>query len=798
VISRGTTLRAAADAGDGHAAGKELGARYVLDGSLRQAATRLRIAVQLVDTQTGAQLWSETYDRDFRPETVFEIQDALVPRIVSTVADMHGVLPRSMSDSLRHRAPDSLSPREAVLRSFGYFERVTPEDLAASRSALELAVRKAPAYADAWAMLGLLGVQDYAQGFGLGADALESGFEAARRAVDLAPTSSLAHFALAQALFFRKELEKFRHEAERTVALNPMDGSSLALVGEMLAHSGQWKRGLDLTRRARELNPHHPGWYWYPDFYDAYNRRDYSAAREVALKIGATNHWGAHLLMAAACAQLGEREAAARAVQEAIRLRPRVAETFPEDARKWFEPGFAAHLIDGLRRAGLAVRAAGNATAGAPASAAAPVRPDSRPPSGSISAEEDFWVAVLPFRYAGADAELTALAEGLTEDVVTGLSRFPHLKVIARSSTARYANESVDVRSAGTELGARYVIEGSVRAAVNRLRVAVQLVDTATGAHLWAETYDRDLKSSDALAQQDDLTDRIVATVADTSGALIRSMAAAVEDKPDSELTAADHVLRHWRYQHRGTPADHLRVRDGLEKFVERDAGNASVWACLGRLYVHEFCFGFNARPEPLERALRAAQRAVDLDPTCQHARSVIAQVHFFRREVPAFRAAAEQAIALNPRDTATLGVMGNMLTDVGDFDRGPDLARRAMDLNPHGPDWIRFALVSEEFHKGNYEAALDHISRANMPGFFWVPLWNAACCGLLGRRAEGAAAVRELHRLDPDIARHAREFVDCWLYASGFGERFIDGLGKAGLDVLPAETAAEPGAAPR
>ncbi|HEX4441856.1 MAG TPA: protein kinase, partial [Thermoanaerobaculia bacterium] len=797
VISRGTTLRTAADAADGRAAGKELGARYVLDGSLRQAATRLRIAVQLVDTQTGAQLWSDTYDQDFRPEAVFEIQDALVPRIVSTVADMHGVLPRSMSDALRHRPPESLSPREALLRSFGYFERVTPDDLAASRSALELAVRKEPAHADAWAMLGLLGVQDYAQGFGLQADALERGFEAARRAVDLAPTSALAHFALAQALFFRKELEKFRHEAERTVSLNPMDGSSLALVGEMLAHSGQWKRGLDLSRRARELNPHHPGWYWYPDFYDAYNRGDYPAALEVALKIGETNHWGAHLLIAAACAQLGDREAAAQAVQEAIRLRPRVAETFPEDARKWFELGFAAHLIDGLRKAGLDVREAGKATAAAaPASAVARVRPDSRPPSSSISADEGFWVAVLPFRYAGADAELTALAEALTEDVVTGLSRFPHLRVIARSSTARYASESVDVRSAGTELGARYVIEGSVRSTGNRLRVAVQLVDAETGAHLWAETYDRDLKSSDALALQDDLTDRIVATVADTSGALIRSMAAAVEDKPDSELKAADVVLRHWRYQHRGTPAEHLRVRDNLEKFVEREPGHASVWACLGRLYVHEYCFGFNARPQPLERALRAAQQAVDLDPACQHARNVIAQVHFFRRDVPAFRAAAEHAVALNPRDTDTLGVMGNMFSCSGDFERGPSLVRRAMELNPHAPDWLRFALVSKEFHEENYEAALDHISRANMPGFFWVPLWAAACYGLLGRRAEGAAAVQELRRLDPDIALHAREFVNSWLYASGLTERYLDGLRRAGLEIAAdseAAVAAEP-----
>ena len=161
-------------------AGKELGARYVMEGSLRQAGTRLRVAVQLVDAISGAHLWAENYERSFSPEAIFELQDDLVPRIVSTVADMHGVLPRSMSETVRSRAPEQLSPYEAVLRSFGYFERVTPEELAAARSGLESAVRKAPAYADAWAMLSILCTHEYGQAFNLQPDSLTTG--APRRA----------------------------------------------------------------------------------------------------------------------------------------------------------------------------------------------------------------------------------------------------------------------------------------------------------------------------------------------------------------------------------------------------------------------------------------------------------------------------------------------------------------------------------------------------------------------------------------------------------------------------------------
>ena len=108
-----------------------------------------------------------TYERSFSPEALFELQDELVPRIVSTVADAHGVLPRSMSELLRNRNPEELSPYEAVLRSFGYAERMTADELATARSGLESAVRKAPTYADAWAMLAFLCIQDYAQGLNL-------------------------------------------------------------------------------------------------------------------------------------------------------------------------------------------------------------------------------------------------------------------------------------------------------------------------------------------------------------------------------------------------------------------------------------------------------------------------------------------------------------------------------------------------------------------------------------------------------------------------------------------------------
>jgi TolB-like protein/tetratricopeptide (TPR) repeat protein len=358
VIARGSTSRYSSQAADLRTVGKELGARYVMEGSLRQAGPKLRLAVQLVDAVSGAHLWAENYERIFSPEAVFELQDDLVPRIVSTIADAHGVLPRSMSEVLRGRDPEELSPYEAVLRSFGYSERATAEELAAARSGLESAVRKAPAYADAWAMLALLCVQDYAQGFELQADSLTSGLTAAQRAVEAAPTNHLAFGVLAQVLFFQKEFQGFRNAAERAVALNSMDGDSIAFLGELLTYARDWERGLALAGRAKQLNPHHPGWYWYADFYNAYRQGDYRGALSFGLKVNLPGHWFMHAAIAAACGQLGEGAAAGKALQDLLRVRPDFAATVRKDIDKWWEPEYVERLIDGWRKAGLEIRPA--------------------------------------------------------------------------------------------------------------------------------------------------------------------------------------------------------------------------------------------------------------------------------------------------------------------------------------------------------------------------------------------------------------------------------------------------------
>jgi TolB-like protein len=785
VIARGSTAKYSSESGDMRAIGKELGARYVMEGSLRQAGPRLRLAAQLVDATTGTHLWAETYERVFTPESVFEVQDDLVPRIVSTVADQYGVLPRSMSDVLRNKSEDSVTPHEAVLRAFSYFMRITPEEHGAVRRILERAVREAPDHADSWAMLSMMYRGEFAQGFNAGPNPLDRALAAAQHAVDLAPTHALGHYMLATVYFFRKEMIPFQVEAERALALNPLDAGARAYLGLLTATSGDWERGCQMVESAVQLNPNCPGYFYFAGACNAYRQGRYEEVLEAAARINMPNYYQVPALRAAALGQLGRLEDAHKAVQDLLALRPDFATDVRREYSKWYNSELIENIIDGLRRAGLEIPEAG-AIAGQKSStppAVATLRAGAVHDSGATRADEGFWVAVLPFKYAGMSVELKAFADGLSEEIVTGLSRFSYLRVIARGSTAKYSSESGDVRAIGKELGARYVMEGSIRQAGNKLRLAVQLVDAVSGAHLWAENYERTFSPEAVFELQDDLVPRIVSTIADTHGVLPYSMNQTLRNRHPDELTPYEALLRGFAYFKHVNPADHDGARAALEKAVKQVPGNADCWAMLSMLYREEYNHGFNVRPDPVGRALSAARRAVDTAPSNHLAHHALASVLFFRHESAAFRSAAERAIELNPMDGFTIGYMGFLLSYSGDWDRGCALMERARGLNPNHPGWYWFPPFFNAYRKGDYRAALEFALKVNMPGFWRNELVLAVTYGQLGELELARNAARELLTARPGFDTVAREECAKW-WGPELVEQIMDGLRKAGLEI--------------
>ncbi|HTO76030.1 MAG TPA: protein kinase, partial [Thermoanaerobaculia bacterium] len=420
----------------------------------------------------------------------------------------------------------------------------------------------------------------------------------------------------------------------------------------------------------------------------------------------------------------------------------------------------------------------------------------SAPAAGSVPrasppavASEGLWIAVLPFKYGGVNADVAALADGLSEEIGTGLSRFRYLSVVASASAARLKGVEGDERSLAGKLGARYVLEGSIREGGSAIRVSAQLVDAQTGAQLWSETFGRDLKTTSVFEAQDDVAARIVATVGDSYGVLVHSMRSAARQKDDGHLTPVEWQFQYFAYREQITPAAHAELKSRLERAVERDDRRSDLWACLAQVFVDAYAFGFQDDPTSLDRALAAARRAVELDRANQFALVALAQTHFFRQDLAAFGPAAERAMALNPLNTDAVGILGLQIVHTGEFGRGAAIVRRAMELNPHHAGWMHFAPLWEHFHKGEYAQALERANRVDVPGLFWPYLVMASACGHLGRRAEAESAVRDLLALDPEFPAHARANVGTWHFASGLMEPILDGLRKAGLEIPPPAT---------
>ncbi len=417
--------------------------------------------------------------------------------------------------------------------------------------------------------------------------------------------------------------------------------------------------------------------------------------------------------------------------------------------------------------------------------------PAVKPASTSArTVSSDLRVAVLPFTSrGGSDPE--AVADGLTDDITAGLSRFQYLCVVSRRDAEAAKGHSADAVAA-ERLGARYLVEGAVRTAGMAVRLTVRLVDTTTNAHMWAENYNRPL-GSDPFELQDDLAARVVATVGDTNGVLARSLAASLKDRNADELTVSELVMRFFGYAQHFRHEEYLRLRAAFERALVGEPGHALGWACLAFLYEQEYSQLLNLSPEPLRRSAGAAQRSVELDPACQAGWRALAAVNFFERDLNGLRVAAERAVALNPLHATATGGIGWMLAFAGEWDRGVELVARAIDLNPHHPGWLHNVLATNHYRNGEFAKALVQAKRSNLPQYVWMPLHVAGAAGQLGLTADARAALDAIRKnhpayLDPS---KVRALWSMWLWDADLVDRFVEGFVKAlALVDRPAEAA--------
>jgi adenylate cyclase len=393
-------------------------------------------------------------------------------------------------------------------------------------------------------------------------------------------------------------------------------------------------------------------------------------------------------------------------------------------------------------------------------------------------------IAVLPFVNEGGDPEQDYFATGLTEGLINSLSRFRELRVIARNTTAHYASQGVDAATLHRELGARYVVEGGVRRDGDTVRVMVELSDAGDGTHLWGETYDRDLTAASVFDIQDDVVNRVAATIGDLQGIAMRAALRSVGDKPPEELASVECWLRMARYYDGISPAEHAVIRTCAERAVTEDPSYSGGWQALAWVSLDEHRFNLDPRPGSLDRALEAAKQAVSSDPHSAAAHNVLGAVHYVMGNIESFRIEAEKALSLNPNEAEILAATGINLVHSGEDERGIAMMKKAIALNPRHPSWYHFAFFHYHYRRGAYEDALAAVLNANWVGALWYHAQAVAAYGQLGRLEEAAEEVDKLLAIDPDFADNYWDEIDKWSFREDHAQMFIDGFRKAGLEV--------------
>ncbi|MFA9418818.1 MAG: tetratricopeptide repeat protein [Gammaproteobacteria bacterium] len=392
-------------------------------------------------------------------------------------------------------------------------------------------------------------------------------------------------------------------------------------------------------------------------------------------------------------------------------------------------------------------------------------------------------IAVLPFDNMSDDHEQEFFADGMAEDIITSLSRYRWFFVIARNSSFTYKGRAIDVKQVAKELGVRYVLEGSVRKAGNRMRVTAQLVDAVSGHHIWAEHYDRNL--DDIFSLQDEITETIVATIEPELSAVERDRA---KHKPPDNLDAWDSYQRGLWYLLDDVKREGLaEAKQLFQHACELDHEFATAYAELSYTYIAEIIRGQADDPDTnLDKAAAAAEKAVTLDARDPAARCAMGRVLIFRHEYVRAIAEMEAALDLNPNfDRAYYG-LGIALLYGGRPEKSISQIERGIRLSPRSPLlWAYWTMLGLAYLNGaKYEKAVTSFEKAiQQPHAIFMPFaYAAATLGLLGRLDEASNMLAEAKTRKPEFSVDTiRNSIGRFGSHSGV-ERIIDGLHKVGL----------------
>jgi len=385
-------------------------------------------------------------------------------------------------------------------------------------------------------------------------------------------------------------------------------------------------------------------------------------------------------------------------------------------------------------------------------------------------------IAVLPFDNLSGDPKQEYLADGISENIISALSKISKMFVIARNSTFTYKGKPINVKQVSRELGVRYVLEGSVQKAGDQLRVTAQLVDATTGNHLWSERYDSELK--DIFALQDDITKKIITAL---QVKLTEGEQARTASKGTNNLDAYLKFLQSMETMRRFNRESNALAKQLAEEAVALDPKYAPAYRALSGAHQMDVWLGTSKSPkQSLAKAMELAQKALALDKTYAEGYSSLGFLYSMTRQHDKAVATAEHGVALNPNSADAHMILGHTLRFAGRYEESIPEYKIAIRLNPIPPNNYLFGLGISYAMTGQYEEAITWGKKAVLqkPNSFLANLFLTQILSLSGRDEEARAQAAEVLRINPKFSLEKWEKSATTVDT----ERFIDALRKAGL----------------
>lgn len=387
-------------------------------------------------------------------------------------------------------------------------------------------------------------------------------------------------------------------------------------------------------------------------------------------------------------------------------------------------------------------------------------------------------VLIKPFHNLTDYPEKKYWGAGFATELASEINRFQWINVV------QYTSDGEGRRS--SDAGVRFVVEGYINGNEKDFKVIVNLVDVKTNKQIWSDTQYFDGDVSQIILFQEKVAANVGAMVAGEQGIITRTLLGESRDKPPDQLNTYEAILQYHQYDQTFAPEDFVKAFAALEQARVNEPECGQVWSFLARLYGNIFSLeipGFDVA-DAERKALQYAEKGAQLNPGNQGAVGVLALVRMFSDDLAAARQDIKRAHDLNSDSLYLMDGIGYVKTLLGDWEQGPALIRRSIELNQYHKTVVHYALWVDYLRQHDFENAYLETSALRRPAIFWYPLAKASTLGLLGRMSEGKKFADDLLQLKPDFRERGRVLIGRYIKFDDIAERVIDGLDKVGVKV--------------